>query len=102
MTDDGTMAVSEGIGCSSGGDASTCVYQLADDESPSEGVVFAVSAVVGRPPEALDPLYDTVDPDALDALLSRSQDGERRIRATFPFAGLAVTVDGPDRVEVER
>lgn len=101
MTDDGTGPAFGSDG-GSGDEGSAFVYDLVDGESPSEGVLLAVSAVVGAPPEELDLLYDAVDPDALDALFSRRRDGPRRTRVTFRFSGLTVTICERDRVEVER
>lgn len=101
VTDDGRGTAFGGEG-GPDDNASRYVYDLEDIESPSEGVVLAVSAVVGRPPDELDPLYDAVDPDALDALCSRRQNGSLRTRVTFRFEECTVPVDGTDRVEVER
>ena len=42
-----------------------------DDTTPSEAVVDAVAAVSGTEPEDLPPLYDSIDPDALDQLFRR-------------------------------
>lgn len=42
------------------------------EESPSDALARAVATVEGVPVEALEPLYDLVDPDALDAVLQSS------------------------------
>lgn len=41
-----------------------------DDESPWKAIVRAVSAVEGVQSTDVEPLYESVDPDALDALMN--------------------------------
>ena len=43
-------------------------YELDDSDMVSETVIRAVAAITDRSPLELDPLYDTIDPDALDSL----------------------------------
>ncbi len=44
----------------------------ADGERPSTAIVTAVASVLERDPLELPPLYETVDPDALDSLLQHA------------------------------
>ena len=88
------------------------VYRIGPTEPASEAVVAAVSAATERGVESvpagdaavssrLEPLYRTVDPDALDALFRPTAEGVRRdVRVAFRYAGCAVTVraDGVVRV----
>ena len=86
-------------------------YRIGDDETPSEAVVAAAAArrfpdvndAVDRLESAVafDPLYRTVDPDALDALFRSAADGtaRRRGRVTFEFGGYELTVIDGTRVE---
>lgn len=63
----------------------------ADAVGPSTAVVGAVSAVVGADPTELAPLYATVDPDALDALVGgRHPSGH--VSVSFTLAGHDVTL----------
>lgn len=65
------------------------------DASPSEQVLDAVAAATGRAPDRLPPLYDVLDPDALDALLDAraDADGSRPpITVEFRYEGCDVTV----------
>lgn len=76
----------------------------------SETVLEAVAEVSGRslvttdaddPAETLAPLYRTVDPDALDALVdSTSSDGHPAIRIEFTYCGYRVTADDSGLVTV--
>lgn len=82
-------------------------YRVSQDESVSEAVVAAVASAAGRrragvprggeEAEALDPLYDVVDPDALDALF---RPGCETASIAFTYAGHEVTVEGGDVVAV--
>ncbi|WP_276271025.1 HalOD1 output domain-containing protein [Haloarcula litorea] len=77
-------------------------YDLDRHERLSDGVVAAVAAVVGADPTAvpepdgLTPLYDAVDPEALDALFSPGTDGH----VTFRYHGYEVTAYADERVIV--
>jgi len=71
--------------------------------APSTAVVEAVAKTVDREETALETLYGTVDPDALDALV-RSGVGtafERDVAVSFPFADRQVTVRSTGDVLVE-
>lgn len=76
----------------------THTYRLDSDESPCVGVVSAVAAVTGREPTSLTPLYDAVDPDALDQIV----DADGFVRVAFTYAGIAVAVDSRGRVRLQR
>ena len=95
--------------------AETYTYDLDPGESLSQGVIAAVSAVTGVAPvgswpkdaegvPALDPLYDAIDPDALDSLFANPADGSTRPggRVTFTYHGHRVSARGDGRVIVER
>jgi len=63
-------------------------------ESASTRVLRAVAEATGRDPATLPPLYEVVDPDALDALFDSSGNGgpgdDREFR--FSYAGREVSV----------
>jgi hypothetical protein len=63
-------------------------------------VVEHVSRATGTPPEELPVLYDTLDPDGLDALFPR--DGRGCGDLTFRYAGTTVECleDGEIRVSL--
>lgn len=72
------------------------------EESVSETVVSAVAEVTDTDPLSLEPLYTTIDPDALNALLERDQRRFDRslTRVEFSYCGcdIVVTADGGVRV----
>lgn len=80
-------------------------YQVAPDESPTEAVLTAVVEATGRPstpfetadsesgPDPLPPLFETIDPDALDSLAA-SEGDQGNCLVTFTYGGCAVSVEG--------
>ena len=78
------------------------VHQFGTDVSPSTGVVMAVAAVTGRSATSLVPLYQAIDPDALDRLVGRggARDGGRPVRVTFQYEDATVAVDSSGTVHV--
>lgn len=88
--------------CKGQSESGTDVVRTAYDWSstkPSTGVVEAVATTRGDDPTTLDPLYDAVDPDALDAFFRSNGDdsGTGATMVSFLYAGHDVTVysDGP-------
>ena len=69
------------------------------DDAPSTAIVGAVASVEGASPRTLDPLYDSIDPDALDALDALVADASR-LRVQSEYEGHTVTVDASGRVEL--
>lgn len=68
----------------------------------SDEVVRIVAVHADVPPERLPPLFEAVDPDALNAIFQPLPYGPRIGGAvTFPFAGHHVTVTADGTVEVE-
>ncbi|WP_164471144.1 HalOD1 output domain-containing protein [Halorubrum sp. CSM-61] len=69
------------------------------DTPPSVRVVESVADALETAPEELGPLYEAIDPDALDRLFEsphRFASG----RVTFAFEGRTVTVDADGRIDV--
>lgn len=73
-----------------------------DDGAVSQRVVAAVAEAHSTDPTELPPLYDAVDPDALDALFDRGNYGERENpgRVVFMFADCEVVVHSDGEVTV--
>ena len=92
-------------------DAETETGPAATDErtyvfSPEKAATLAVLEAVESASEidatALPPLYDAVDPDALDALFESSDPTPTSApRLSFSYAGLEVTVDGGPTLTVD-
>jgi hypothetical protein len=76
-------------------------YRREDDRTPSEAVVEALATAAGVEPTDLPPLYDFVDPDALDTLF----DGHHKATSgdtilSFRVNAWNVFVRGDGRVHV--
>ncbi|WP_254766378.1 HalOD1 output domain-containing protein [Salinilacihabitans rarus] len=81
----------------------TEISEGTEDErrSVTEAIVDAVAAAADRDPLGLPPLWDVVDPEALDALFEPTRGGRPRAgRVTFTYCGYEVTVDDRERVTV--
>lgn len=77
-------------------------HTFEDSVRPSVAVVEAVATATGYDPYDVPPLYEVVDPDALDDLFASKHDGtpRRTGRVTFRLAGCDVTVTGRGEVVV--
>lgn len=100
---DGAVDPLDGVDCSCEFDATAGAHRVslyADERTvrPSTAVVEVIAALAGRRPEELEPLYATVDPDALDTLLRRADGdggGERAaVSISFAYAGYEITLYG--------
>lgn len=73
-------------------------YHLRHDESDPNSLCYtvfrAVGAITGKSPQALDPLTDTIDPDALEKLFDRSETRGGTVDAclTFEYNGCRVAI----------
>lgn len=65
---------------------------------PSVTIVEAVAAATGRTEMDLPPLQKHIDPDALDAMISREKSSE--VTISFRYAGTVVVIDGDGAIEV--
>lgn len=66
------------------------------ETTPAVAVVETVAAAVGEDPLGVEPLFEAVDPEALNAVV-RSADSV----VSFRFAGCRVTVEAAGCVSVE-
>lgn len=88
----------------------TYYYQIKADQTPSEAVIQAVASVSGRKPtplsnteggEALDPLYNTINPDALNTLFDPTTEPSQSTGTVkFQYSGYEVTVENTGLVTV--
>lgn len=76
-------------------------HDPADDLTVSERIVFSVADIDDADPLEMEPLYDVVDPDTLDDLVSRGHEMEFDSIVTFVFEGHTVTVHASGLVEIE-
>lgn len=82
------------------------VFETAFDWSettPSNAVVETISAVSSREPTALTPLYESIDPDALDMLVQSTDEKDyvESVNISFTFDDVYISVYGSGKVAVE-
>ena len=70
--------------------------------APSQAVVERVAGCEGVDHTELVPLFDAIDPDALDRLVERSQGKTSVPRITFIYHGYEVTVTGDGVVHLAK
>ena len=70
--------------------------------TPSTAVIETVAVASDREPTGIEPLYEVIDPDALDALVRANGDEPVGVgtTVTFEFGGQSVTVHGGGSVVV--
>lgn len=75
-------------------------YDASTDGSLGAAVVVAIADATGTATRDIDPLYETVDPDALGALFAPKTTGDSRRSGTISFVhyGCHVTVEGTEIV----
>lgn len=75
----------------------------ATELQPSEHVVQAIAARTDEDPLELSPLYEAVDPDALDALFGGpAREGSGSVgKVRFVYEGYEVTVHADGTVDLE-
>lgn len=68
-----------------------------DAEDPSNTVVLTIAAYSNRTIDDFPPLFSSVDPDALDAIVDSMDEGH----VSFSHAGHVVTVTSEGTVSIE-
>ena len=79
-------------------------HDWAGDDELSETIVSAVASVLGSEPTDLSPLYEVVDPDALNRLYAPTPTAHMRPGGgclTFSYNGCLVTAYWDGAVEIE-
>ncbi len=84
------------------GDAGSVTTFDPETDAASQAVVTAVAALADTDPSALSPLYDVVEPDAIDSLCEHAQrvgDGTVH-RLWFGYEGFDVCVRSDGQIRV--
>jgi len=75
-------------------------YDGGSDRTVAEAIVTAVAAVADEDPNSLEPLYRTVDTDALEKLLDPPTARDEHLQVAVDYAGYRVVATGDGRVDV--
>ncbi|ELY61186.1 HalOD1 output domain-containing protein [Natronolimnohabitans innermongolicus] len=77
-------------------------YTFSAEKSPTMAVVESVAAVSNTEPTELPPLYDAINPDALDSLFESSETRDlSTVRVSFPYNGYDIAIQGGSNLTVE-
>jgi hypothetical protein len=63
-------------------------------------IVKRVASITGQDIDQVPPLYETIDPDALEALVDSTNASATSLSIAFEYAGHHVTVTGDGTVHV--
>lgn len=70
--------------------------------SPSTAVVETVASVAGRDPDEIEPLYESIDPEAMNALLARTTETSVLVTLTLDAYEIVVRSKGDVVVSATR
>lgn len=70
------------------------------DERPSHVIIRALASVEGVPPSEVDSLYWSVDPEALDSLLSDSGSGALDPMVEFGVSNYRIVAKGNGQITI--
>jgi hypothetical protein len=75
-----------------------------DTQSPSEKVVTKLAAAKGIDPTEVEPLFNSLDPDALDIIFENLAQGPDREqgKVEFTHAGHSITVRADGSVAIDK
>jgi hypothetical protein len=71
---------------------------MLDGERISVAIAQEIAAVEGTDPEKLPPLYDSIDTDALNALITHSDAQDLTI--DFDYGSYRIHIEGTDEITV--
>lgn len=74
---------------------------LENEDTISMAVVTAVADATGQSPLEMDPLWESIDTDALETLLSDTDRTGLSLTVSFTYCGCTVTVTDDD-IQVDR
>ncbi|WP_290813768.1 HalOD1 output domain-containing protein [Halovivax sp.] len=81
-------------------DADRSLRNSADELEPSSRLVLTVADRTGASFEELPPLYEAIDPEALDRLVTAGRTPSLEVH--FAYAGFRVSVGGDGAIELRR
>ena len=77
-------------------------FQLPESAPVSQQITHTVAETTNTDPLELDPLFNTIDPESLNALFEPTKTGSQRATGSvaFEYAGCGVTVFADGTVDV--
>lgn len=79
-------------------DKTQTVFWEEQYESPSEAIVTTIAAEKSVTETSLPPLYEYIDPDALDSLVTGQPNDS--IQISFTYSGFDVHIQNGEKIEI--
>lgn len=76
------------------------VLERRPEETPSEAVVGVVAELTNQSPLEMKRLAEVIDPDALDAFVTPTDENASSVTATFDYCGCHVVVT-PSEIHID-
>ena len=113
-TDTGSEQLGGGVDCMNGDFAADVEPTKSDGGSiqpstdwggsltPSISLIEELSEMTDRDPLTMPPLYDSIDTDALDSLLSNaSTNGHPTVTVSFEYDGYSISIESSGNITIE-
>jgi len=75
-------------------------YEWTESVSPVTAVAEAIAAATNREPTRMPPLFEYVDVDALETLVTTGTEADEPVRVTFSYETHRVSVESDGRITV--
>ncbi|WP_124197652.1 HalOD1 output domain-containing protein [Natrarchaeobius chitinivorans] len=79
---------------------STITVKQQPDESYTQAILRGVAELKGVTVTALDPLYNSVEVDAMEQLIDHSQEHKSNISISFTFEGCIISITEKDNNQI--
>ncbi|WP_254532284.1 HalOD1 output domain-containing protein [Natrinema gelatinilyticum] len=83
-----------------GGSTITVEQQL--DESPTQAILRGIAVLNGVAETTLDPLYNSIEVDALEQLIKHARRHNSAVSITFTFEGYTIRVTDKRNVKIKK
>ncbi|QSX00750.1 HalOD1 output domain-containing protein [Haloterrigena alkaliphila] len=70
------------------------------DQSTSFMVIQSIAELTGQEPDELEPLWNHVDPEALNSVVARAEETATPCRLTFQYQGYTVEIVTNDELRI--
>lgn len=67
---------------------------------PSTAIIETIAAATDSDPRSLPPLYDYVDSESLDTLMTSDESGSSQVRVSFRYEGHDIAVSSAGDIEI--
>lgn len=76
------------------------VTEIGAEESTTQATMRSIAAIKGVAETDLDPLYDNIDPDALETMIQHADEHDSRVEISFAIDGYRIYVRDNKRIQI--